>query len=114
VTFGCFALAMMVVGASEGSFWTLSVELGGARGGTAAGILNTGGNAGGLAAPVVTPYLSKWFGWQAGFFVASVCCVLAALCWVGIDPYERVAEPKDEGKPDSGITLPPDSRLRPG
>src|SRR5262249_23250529 len=28
VTFCCFALAMMVVGGSEGSFWTLSVELG--------------------------------------------------------------------------------------
>jgi ACS family glucarate transporter-like MFS transporter len=114
VTFGCFALAMMVVGGSEGSFWTLSVELGGKRGGTAAGILNTGGNAGGLAAPVVTPYLSLLFGWQSGFVVAGVFCVLAALCWVWIDPRERIAEPNDVGGSETGITLPPDSRIRSG
>jgi ACS family glucarate transporter-like MFS transporter len=114
VTFGCFALSMMVVGGSEGSFWTLSVELGGERGGTAAGILNTGGNAGGLAAPVVTPYLSLLFGWQSGFVVAGVCCVLAALCWVWIDPHERIAEPKHVGESGSGITLAPDAGIRPG
>jgi ACS family glucarate transporter-like MFS transporter len=114
VTFGCFTMAMLVVGASEGSYWTLSVELGGERGGTAAGILNTGGNAGGLAAPVVTPYLSQWFGWQSGFVVAGVFCIIAALCWLGIDPHERVAEPKVKEELDAEIMLPPDSRIRPG
>ena len=48
VTF--FALAMAAIGTCEGAFWTLAVELGGKRGGLAASILNTGGNAGGLLA----------------------------------------------------------------
>jgi ACS family D-galactonate transporter-like MFS transporter len=90
MTLLCFALAMAAAGTSEGAFWTLAVEIGGTRGGLAAGILNTGGNAGGLIAPFLTPYLSEWFGWQAGFGVAGVCCLLAALCWIWIDPRERL------------------------
>jgi ACS family glucarate transporter-like MFS transporter len=86
VTLVCFILAMAGVGAGEGTFWTLAVELGGERGGTAAGILNTGGNAGGLLAPVITPYLSQLLGWQTGLGVASVVCLLGALCWWWIEP----------------------------
>jgi MFS transporter, ACS family, D-galactonate transporter len=90
MTLLCFALAMAAAGTSEGAFWTLAVEIGGKRGGLAAAILNTGGNAGGLIAPFMMPYLSDWFGWQAGFGVAGVCCLLAALCWVWIDPREHL------------------------
>ena len=88
----CFVLAMAGVGAGEGTFWTLTVEIGGKRGGTAAAIMNTGGNAGGLIAPVFTPFISKWLGWQAGFGMASVVCVLGALCWLWIDPSKNVAD----------------------
>jgi MFS family permease len=90
MTLVCFAVAMAAAGTSEGAFWTLAVEIGGVRGGLAAGILNTGGNAGGLIAPVLTPYLSAWLGWQAGFGVAGVCCLVAASCWACIDPREHL------------------------
>lgn len=89
VTVACFALAMAAAGASEGAFWTLAVEIGGTRGGLAAGILNTGGNAGGLLAPVLTPYISELLGWQAGLGMASVVCLIGALCWIGISPDAR-------------------------
>jgi MFS family permease len=88
----CFSVAMAAVGASEGPFWTTAIELGGPRGATAAGIFNTGGNVGGLLAPVVTPLLSNslGLGWQGGFSLASVFCVLGAIVWLWIDPAERV------------------------
>jgi ACS family glucarate transporter-like MFS transporter len=92
VTLVCFVLAMGGVGAGEGAYWTLAVDLGRERGGTAAAILNTGGNAGGLLAPVVTPYLSDLVGWQAGFGVASVVCLLGAVCWWWIQPNEPAPE----------------------
>jgi ACS family glucarate transporter-like MFS transporter len=85
----CFAAAMAAVGLGEGSFWTASVRIGGKRGGTAAGILNTGGNAGGLLAPVLTPLISTWFGWQAGLGLASVVCVLGAVLWWGVHPSQE-------------------------
>jgi ACS family glucarate transporter-like MFS transporter len=92
-----FAFAMAAAGASEGAFWTLAVEIGGTRGGLAAGILNTGGNAGGLIAPVLTPYVSAWLGWQAGLGLASVACLIGAMCWIWIDPQEGRGEREGRG-----------------
>ena len=60
----------------------------------AAGILNTGGNGGGLIAPVLTPFLSGIFGWQAGLGLAGVVCLLGAACWGFIDPHDRLEEDK--------------------
>ena len=95
VMLACIAIAMFSVGACEGAYWTTAVRLGGVRGGLAAGILNTGGNAGGLLAPVVTPFISDLYGWWAGLGLASVVCVLGAVCWGWIDPEERLEATSD-------------------
>jgi MFS family permease len=84
VTF--LALALAAVGATEAPVWTTAVELGGRRGGTAAGIVNTGGNAGGLLAPVVTPWVSELAGWQWGISVGTVVGLLGAVLWWWINP----------------------------
>jgi MFS transporter, ACS family, D-galactonate transporter len=83
-TLAWLALANGAVGLSEGSYWTAAVQVGGARGGTAAGILNTGGNAGGLLAPVLTPLLGKHFGWGVAVGVSSVVCLLGAALWLPV------------------------------
>jgi sugar phosphate permease len=87
-----FALAVGAVGMCEGPFWTTAIELGGKRGGTAAGVCNTGGNAGGLLAPVLTPWISDLFGWPVGIGVGSVVCFAGAALWFWIDPAERCKE----------------------
>jgi dipeptide/tripeptide permease len=83
---------MVALGMIEGPSWTTAVELGGQRGGTAAGLMNTGGNAGGLLAPVVTPQLSLWFGWQVGMGLAALVALIGALLWLGIDARTRGRE----------------------
>lgn len=93
----CFIAAMAAIGACEGPCWTISVLLGGNRGGTAAALMNTGGNAGGLLAPVVTPILSSYVGWQGGMGVASLVAFVGAILWVGIDPRDG----RDVAAPDS-------------
>ncbi len=94
----CFTTAMAAAGLGEGSYWTASVRIGGARGGTAAAILNTGGNAGGLLAPALTPYLGDWLGWQGGLGVAGIVCLAGAVLWGGVVPdhYLRGAQGKTE------------------
>jgi MFS family permease len=87
-----FALAMGAHGTCEGPFWATAVELGGRRGGTSAGIFNTGGNALGSLAPTVTPWVGSVFGWSWGLGMASIICSLGAFLWLGIDPAERVAD----------------------
>jgi MFS transporter, ACS family, D-galactonate transporter len=90
----CFALAMAAGGACEGPCWNTAVELGGRRGGAAAGIFNTGGNVLGAFSTVITPLVSTsaYFNWQISFGLGCVISVLGALLWLGIDPEERVAD----------------------
>jgi ACS family D-galactonate transporter-like MFS transporter len=83
------ALAMFTLGASESSFWQAAVELGGSRGGTAAAIINTGGNGIGLLAPLLTPIISGRLGWQWGIAIGGIAGIAGALCWFGIDPTRR-------------------------
>ena len=89
-----FSLALGVMGASEGPFWSTAVELGRKRGGMAAAIMNTGGNGGGMLAPVLTPWVSAHFGWPIGISLGAVVCLIGALCWGWIDPNERIDDEK--------------------
>ncbi len=79
--------ALGVLGMAEGPFWATAVEIGGRRGGLSAGIFNTGGNIGGMIAPVATPVVSAMAGggWQTAISVASVVCLVGACCWIWID-----------------------------
>jgi ACS family glucarate transporter-like MFS transporter len=87
-----FALAMGAVGTAEGSFWASAVEIGGRRGGSAAGIMNTGGNVGGLLAPILTPFVSDKFGWPCGIGLGSFICLFGVALWFWIDPRQRIKE----------------------
>jgi dipeptide/tripeptide permease len=51
---------------------------------SSAAIVNTGGNLGGLLAPVVTVYVAEKYGWDVGFFVASLACLIGVVLWLGI------------------------------
>jgi MFS family permease len=84
-----FMVSMAAVGGTEGSYWTQAVVIGRARGGTAAAIMNTGGNLGGLLAPVVTPFVAAHLGWQLGMGLASVVCAIGAVLWYWIDMPEK-------------------------
>ncbi len=91
----CFALALAAVGACEGPCWATAIELGGRRGGAAAGIFNTGGNVGGLIAPTLTPWVSGKYGWSWGIALGSIVCLLGVGLWLGIDPADRIGTPDD-------------------
>ncbi|CAN5247485.1 MFS transporter [soil metagenome] len=80
----CFAVAMGGIGLSEAAYWMVVVSIHRHRGGTAAAIMNTGGNAIGLLAPVMAPVLASHFGWQAVLYMASGVCTLAAGLWLGV------------------------------
>lgn len=80
----CFALAMGAAGMCEGAYWSTAIRLGRDYGGTAAAIMNTGGNALGLVAPALTPWISAHFGWRASLVLAASVCWIAALGWLGV------------------------------
>jgi cyanate permease len=70
--------------------------------------VNTGGNAGGALAPLLTPLISQHFGWKGAIAVACVYCFLGALCWFWIDPDEGI------GRPEIAKTSPAPESLRDG
>ena len=88
-----FFLAHAAIGLCEAPTWVAALEIGGKSCGTSAAIVNTGGNLGGLVAPVVTIYVAKTYGWNAGFLVASIACLLGVLLWLGV----RLKHPDHQG-----------------
>src|SRR5262249_14173242 len=79
-----FLLAPAAIGLCEAPTWVAGLEIGGKSCATSAAIVNTGGNLGGLLAPVVTVYVAGHYGWGAGFVVASLVCLIGVMLWLGI------------------------------
>jgi nitrate/nitrite transporter NarK len=54
--------------------------------------MNTFGNLGGMLSPVVVGWsLTAWGSWETPLYTVAGCYLLAALCWLGIDPLEPIA-----------------------
>jgi ACS family glucarate transporter-like MFS transporter len=86
-----FFLAHASIGLCEAPTWVAGLEIGGKSCGTSASIVNMGGNLGGMLAPIITVYVAQEYGWNAGFLVASLACLLGVLMWLGI----RLKSPVD-------------------
>jgi MFS family permease len=84
-----FALSLGAVGMAEGPYWATAIELGGSRGGSAAAILNFGGNAVGLLAPIVTPWVGALFTWGYAVELGALICLTGGLLWLRIDPHPK-------------------------
>jgi ACS family D-galactonate transporter-like MFS transporter len=80
-----FSLALGAVGTAEGPFWVTAIELGGRRGGSAAAVFNTGGNAGGLLAPVLTPWVGEHYGWTWAVALGALVCLVGVALWTFIE-----------------------------
>jgi ACS family D-galactonate transporter-like MFS transporter len=93
-----FTLSLGSLGLCEASFWTMAIEVGRERGGTAAAIMNTGGNGIGLLAPMVTPWVGQHLGWEWGLGLGAVVGLLGALCWFGITARNETPPPIPEGR----------------
>jgi ACS family glucarate transporter-like MFS transporter len=79
-----FFLSHASIGLCEAPTWVAGLDIGGKHCATSAAIVNTGGNLGGLLAPVVTAYVAREYGWNAGFVVASLVCLVGVVQWFGV------------------------------
>jgi len=91
-----FALALGAVGTAEGAFWVTAIELGRRRGGSSAAILNTGGNAGGMLAPFLTPWIGQLYGWGYAVGLGAMISLLGVLFWLGIEIGESSLESRKD------------------
>ena len=95
-SFGCIEL-------NEGAYWAASMAVGRSDAMAVGGVLNTGGNLGGIIGIPVVAWLSGRHAWGAAFMIGSLCAVAAALLWLWVDADEVVtggaAAIESAGKP---------------
>lgn len=78
----CLAMSMAAAGMVEGVFWTTATDIGGSSRGLSAAFMNTGGNAGGLISPVLTPIMAQQIGWSGSIVVACVISGVGGFIWL--------------------------------
>lgn len=71
---------------AEGPFWATAIETGGENAGVAGGIMNTGGNVGGILSPTLTPLIAGYVGWEGSLHFASFVVALSMVIWFFIKP----------------------------
>jgi MFS transporter, ACS family, glucarate transporter len=79
------SLAYCVVEFTEGAFWGGIMFIGRKDSMVAGGVLNTGGNLGGLIGIPIVGYLSSGGHWTLAFVVGAGFALISALLWLGID-----------------------------
>jgi MFS transporter, ACS family, glucarate transporter len=83
------ALCFAAVELNEGPYWAAAMHIGRADTMSAGGLLNTGGNAGGLVATPIVAYLSGHHAWTAAFLIGAVFAVASGAAWLLVDPTRR-------------------------
>lgn len=76
---------------NEGPYWAATMYVAGSDTMTATGVLNTGGNIGGLIGIPIIAYLSGHGAWTAAFVTGAAFAVFAAAAWMGVDATRRIA-----------------------
>jgi MFS transporter, ACS family, glucarate transporter len=79
------ATCFMCVELTEGSYWATAMRVARSHTMAAAGIVNTGGNLGGVMGIPIVAYLSGHGSWNSAFWLGILFSVLASIAWLGID-----------------------------
>jgi MFS family permease len=89
------AAAAGLAGLGIAPAWALCLEIGGPHAGVVTGAMNMFGNLGGTLSPVVVGLCVDRLGsWNAPLYSIAALYLVAALCWLGIDPAQKIcAEP---------------------
>ena len=87
----CFAAVEL----NEGAYWGAAMTVG--KGDTMAvsGIMNTGGNLGGIIGIPIVGFLSEHHLWRTAFVVGAGFAVASAVAWLGIEVEHPAGEPAD-------------------
>lgn len=84
------ALCYGLVELTEGSYWAAAMTIGRSNTMAVGGVLNTGGNLGGVIGIPIVGYLSGHGHWTAAFLLGSAFAMLSAAAWLAIDASRAV------------------------
>jgi MFS family permease len=79
--------------------WSVCLAIGGRHAGVVSGAMNTFGNLGGVASPIVVGWCLEWWGsFDTPLWSVAALYLFAALCWLAIDPQASIQEPAREAR----------------
>ena len=85
------ALAALLAALAVAPGWAVCLEIGGTHSGVISGMMNMLGNLGGAISPlVIGEWLQRHGAWDLSLMTVAACYVLAALCWLAVDPTKRL------------------------
>jgi MFS transporter, ACS family, glucarate transporter len=80
------ALCFAAVELNEGPYWAAIMHVGRSDAMAAGGLLNTGGNLGGLICTPIVAYLSGHQAWTPAFLIGTGFAAVSAALWLVVDP----------------------------
>jgi MFS transporter, ACS family, glucarate transporter len=87
---GGLAMCFAAVELNEGAYWGAAMNVGGGDTMAVSGVMNTGGNLGGIIGIPIVAYLSGQHMWRTAFFIGAACSLATAIAWLGIHVEESV------------------------
>jgi len=84
----CTGLIMGV----EGPYWATANQISDRNVGFTGGLLNTGGNLGGVVSPTLTPLIAHHFGWVRALDFTGLVAMGAALLWLSVNASKKVGK----------------------
>jgi ACS family glucarate transporter-like MFS transporter len=75
-----------VIFIAQSIFWAVTADIAGEHVGVVSGLMNMGGQAGGVCTASLTPLIASHFGWEMSFVAAASIAALGAVAWILINP----------------------------
>jgi sugar phosphate permease len=97
------ATAFCAIEINEGGYWAATMHVARTDSGAATGVLNTGGNVGGIVCQPIVAALSGAGMWSGAFVSASLFALAAAAAWLLVDSRQST----HSGIADPGALTPP-------
>ena len=91
------ALCFAAVELNEGPYWAAIMHVGRSDSMSASGLLNTGGNVGGLICTPIVAYLSGHQAWTPAFLIGTGFAAVSAALWLVVDPSRTVSGATSRG-----------------
>jgi len=73
----------------EGPYWATANQISARNEGFVGGLLNTGGNLGGVISPTLTPLIAEHFGWVRALDFTGAVALGAAALWLSVIPSRK-------------------------
>jgi len=75
---------------SLSSQWAVSIDISREHAGTVSGIMNWGGNTGGMISPMLMPVLARNWGWMSALEIAACLVFVGSLLWMFLKPEQEI------------------------